>query len=98
MLVFHEVHAGNQAAIELKPVLYFGKLVRHVSVGDLLVNPETIQTESQTEFDLSKYPNGVVVTLNQKGSKSKLKYSFTGTSMQLEGQNQPSSRCHCRLI
>ena len=92
LLISHkDLHPGSQAEIQLKPILYFGRVSHNMSVGDEFKTPEVAQ--SLTEFDLSNYPNGIVVTLSQEPGEGQ--YHFTGTAMQ--GQNQPSC-CHCRLV
>ena len=49
-----------------------------MKVGDVFTSLEI--TSSLSEFDLSSYPNGIEVTLNEKpgGARS---YSFSGQSM-----------------
>ena len=60
----------------LKPKLYFG-VVRNMHVGDTFTSLEI--TTSLTEFDLSNYPHGIEVTLNEEPGGGK--YSFSGKSM-----------------
>ena len=60
----------------LQPKLYFG-VVRNMKVGDTFTSLEI--TSALTEFDLSNYPTGLEVTLNQAPGGGK--YSFTGQLM-----------------
>ena len=57
------VHVGEQVDFMLHPKIYF-KVVLNMRVGDTLTSLE-INT-GLTEFDLSGYPNGIIVTLNQQ--------------------------------
>lgn len=77
LLVIQEnVHVGDQADFMLQPKLYFG-IVRNMQVGQTFKSLEI--TQSHTEFDLSKYPNGLKVTLTEEASGGA--YSFTGESL-----------------
>ena len=67
------VHVGSQANFMLKPKLYFG-VVREMNVGDTFTGLETDSTN--TEFDLSEYPNGLEVTLSEQPGGGL--YSFSG--------------------
>ena len=71
-----DLHVGNQMVFMLKPKLYFG-VVRNMHVGDTFTSLEI--TTSLTEFDLSNYPHGLEVTLNEEPGGGK--YSFSGKSM-----------------
>ena len=71
-----DVHVGNQIDFMLQPKLYFG-VVRNLKVGDVFTSLEI--TSSLTEFDLSDYPNGVEVTLNEAPGGGR--YSFSGQPM-----------------
>ena len=71
-----DVHVGNQIDFMLQPKLYFG-VVRNMHVGDVFTSLEI--TSSLTEFDLSDYPNGIEVTLNEAPGGGR--YSFSGKPM-----------------
>ena len=60
----------------LQPKLYFG-VVRNLKVGDVFTTLEI--TSSISEFDLSDYPNGIEVTLNEAPGGGR--YSFFGQRM-----------------
>ncbi len=70
------VHVGNQADIELQPKVFFG-VTRNLTVGDVFTSLSI--TEGLTEFDLSQYPDGLLVTLNQEPVGGF--YSFTGGNL-----------------
>ena len=77
LLVIQEgVHVGDQADFMLQPKLFFG-VVRNMHVGQTFKSLEIAQ--SLTPFDLSEYPNGLKVTLNEE--KSGGAYAFTGETM-----------------
>ena len=76
LLTQKDVHVGDQVVMELRPILYFG--IACMSGGDVFTSLET--TSSLTEFDLSNYPNGLVVTLTQQPGVGL--YTFTGTAME----------------
>ena len=71
-----DVHVGNQVDFMLQPKLFFG-VVRNMKVGDTFTSLEI--TSSLAEFDLSNFPNGITVTLNQAPGGGQ--YSFTGQQM-----------------
>ena len=71
-----DVHVGNQIDFMLQPKLYFG-VVRNMHVGDVFTSLEI--TSSLAEFDLSDYPNGIEVTLNEAPGGGR--YSFFGQRM-----------------
>ena len=71
-----DVHVGNQIDFMLQPKLFFG-VVRNMKVGDVFTSLEI--TSSLSEFDLSSYPNGIEVTLNEQPGGGR--YSFSGQSM-----------------
>ena len=74
LLVIQEgVHVGDQADFMLQPKLFFG-VVRNMHVGQTFKSLEI--TQSLTPFDLSEYPNGLKVTLNEE--KSGGAYTFIG--------------------
>ena len=77
LLAQKDVHVGNQGVMILQPKLYFG-MVRNMHVGDIFTSLDIIQ--GLTEFDLSCYPNGMVVTLGPQQPGGDL-YTFTGTAM-----------------
>ena len=76
LVVQPDVHIGNQIDFMLQPKLYFG-VVRNMHVGDVFTSLEI--TSSLTEFDLSNFPNGIEVTLNQAPGGGR--YSFSGQPM-----------------
>ena len=78
-----DVHVGNQVDFILQPKLFFG-VVRNMHVGDTFTSLEI--TSALTEFDLSNFPNGLTVTLNQAPSGSGGQYSFAGQPMPLSRQ------------
>ena len=71
-----DVHIGNQIDFMLQPKLYFG-VVRNMHVGDTFTSLEI--TSALTEFDLSNFPNGLEVTLNEAPGGGR--YSFSGQAM-----------------
>ena len=71
-----DVYVGNQTDFMLQPKLFFG-VVRNMQVGDTFTSLEI--TSALTEFDLSEYPNGLQVTLNQAPGGGQ--YSFSGQSL-----------------
>ena len=76
LVVQPDVHIGNQIDFMLQPKLYFG-VVRNMHVGDTFTSLEI--TSALTEFDLSNFPNGVEVTLNEAPGGGR--YSFSGQAM-----------------
>ena len=70
-----DVHVGNQIDFMLTPKLFFG-VVRNMKVGETFKSLEI--TSFLTEFDLSRYPNGVEITLKELGGG---KYIFSAVSM-----------------
>ncbi len=71
-----DVHVGSQAILELKPELFFG-VVHNLQVGDIFTSLN--KTEAPTAFDLSQYPNGLMVTLTQEPVGGQ--YTFIGGQM-----------------
>ena len=71
-----DVHVGDQVDFMLQPKLYFG-VVRNMKVGDTFTSLEI--TSALAEFDLSNFPNGLIVTLNQEPGGGR--YSFSGQPM-----------------
>ena len=71
-----DVHVGNQIDFMLQPKLFFG-VVRNMKVGDTFTSLEI--TSALTEFDLSDYPNGIEVTLNEEPGEGR--YTFSGQPM-----------------
>jgi dynein heavy chain 1 len=69
-----DVHVGDQVDFMLKPKIYFA-VVRNMHVGEVFTSLEI--TSSNTEFDLSDYPNGIKVTLSEASSGGK--YTFTAS-------------------
>ena len=76
LLTQPDVHVGNQVDFMLQPKLFFG-VVRNMKVGDTFTSLEI--TSALTEFDLSNFPNGITVTLNQAPGGGQ--YSFAGQPM-----------------
>ena len=73
MMSEKSVHVGSQANFMLMPKLFFG-VIREMNVGDTFTVLETDSTN--TEFDLSEYPNGLEVTLTEQPGGGR--YSFSG--------------------
>ena len=71
-----DVHADNQVDFMLQPKIFFG-IVRNMHVGDVFTSLEI--TSNLQMFDLSSYPNGIVVTLTQAPGGGK--YSFSAGPM-----------------
>ena len=71
-----DVRVGDQIDFMLQPKLFFG-VVRNMKVGDTFTSLES--TTALTEFDLSDYPSGIEVTLNEAPRGGR--YSFSGQSM-----------------
>ncbi len=78
LMIQRGVLPGDQAVLVLRPILYFG-IVRNMKVGDVFPSLEI--ASSLMEFDITKYPNGLEVTLSQEPSGGM--YVFTGTQMQV---------------
>ena len=76
MLAEKSVRVGSQADFMLKPKLYFG-VVCDMNVDDTFTDLETVST--CTEFDLSKFPNGLQVTLTKQPGGGC--YNFSGLLM-----------------
>ena len=72
-----DVHVGDQVDFMLQPKLFFG-VARNLQVGDTFTSLEI--TSALKQFDLSNFPNGIAVTLNQAPSGGE--YSFSGAPMQ----------------
>ena len=70
------VKIGDQTDFMLQPKLFFG-VVRNMQIGDTFTSLEI--TTALKEFDLSEYPNGLQVTLNQSPGGGQ--YSFSGQSL-----------------
>ncbi len=68
-----DVHVGDQVDFMLQPRLYFG-VVRNITIGDIFTSLEI--TSYLTEFDLSNFPQGLQVTLNEAAGGGR--YSFSG--------------------
>ena len=60
----------------LQPKLFFG-VVRNIKIGDTFKSLEI--TSALKEFDLSDFPNGLIVTLNKEPGGGR--YSFSGKPM-----------------
>ena len=71
-----DVHVGDQVDFMLQPRLYFA-VVRNMVVGDIFTSLEI--TSYMTEFDLSDYPQGMEVTLNEAAGSGK--FSFSAVNM-----------------
>ena len=71
-----DVHIGDQVDFMLKPQLFFA-VVRNMHVGQVFTSLEI--TSSLTPFDLSDYPNGIIVTLNEAPAGGE--YTFTASKM-----------------
>ena len=71
-----DVRTDNQIDFMLQPKVFFG-VVRNMKVGDTFTSLEI--TSSLEMFDLSNFPNGIVVTLNQAPGGGK--YSFSAQPM-----------------
>lgn len=76
LLTQPSVHVGDQVDFMLQPKLYFG-VVRNMQVGDVFTSLEI--TSALTEFDLSEFPNGIVVILKQEPAGGR--YSFSAQQM-----------------
>ena len=73
-----EVHVGDQVDFMLQPRLFFA-VVRNVTIGDVFTSLEI--TSSLAEFDLSNFPQGLQVTLNEAAGGGR--YSFSGMNTSL---------------
>ena len=76
LVVQPDVHIGNQIDFMLQHKLYFG-VTRNMHVGDVFTSLEN--TSAHTEFDLSNFPNGLEVTLNEAPGGGH--YNFSGKTM-----------------
>ena len=70
------VRVGSQVIFTLKPVLAFA-IAHNKRTGDTFL-AQDLKTK-MTEFDLDKFPKGLVVTLKKTGGGGK--YVFTGSKM-----------------
>ena len=73
-----DVHCGDQVDFMLQPRLFFA-VVRNVQIGDIFTSLEI--TTNMTEFDLSNFPHGLQVTLNESAGGGQ--YSFSGDNKQI---------------
>lgn len=76
LTVYKNVDVGNQVDLMLQPKLLFA-VVRNMYVGKVFTTLE--MTTSMTEFDLTNYPDGLVVTLTAEGGSGE--YVFTGSGL-----------------
>lgn len=76
ILTHKDVHVGNQVDFMLQPRLFFA-VVRNVTIGDVFTSLEIMT--SMTEFDLSDYPHGMEVTLNEAPGGGQFKFSAVNT-------------------
>ena len=73
-----DIHCGDQVDFMLQPRIFFA-VVRNVHVGDVFTSLEI--TSSMAEFDLSNYPHGMEVTLNEGAGGGK--YQFTAVNKKI---------------
>lgn len=66
-----DVHSGDRATIEIKPILYFS-VAKNIKIGQSF---ESYETSEPFEFNLAKYPSGMEVTLYQQPGGGR--YYFT---------------------
>lgn len=71
-----DVHTDNQINFLLQPRLYFA-VARNVELGEIFKSLEW--SIDHTEVDLTKYPNGMIMTLTEQPGGGK--YVFTPTEM-----------------
>ena len=76
LVVQKEVHINDQVDFMLQPKISFA-VARNLQVGPIFTSLE-IQSQ-MTDFDLSEYPTGLVVTLDEELVGGA--YTFTGTPM-----------------
>ena len=77
LVIQPDVHVGDQVDFLMQPKLYFG-IVRNMHVGDTFTSLEIVSALSM--FDLTKYPNGIVVTLNEQLGSGQ--FSFSASHME----------------
>lgn len=75
-MVQRDVHIGDQVDFMLQPRVFFA-VVRNMYVGKIFTSLEI--TSAMTEFDLSNYPNGIVVSLTEAGGSGE--FAFSGEQM-----------------
>lgn len=78
LVVQPDIRVGCQAYFLLQPKLYFA-VVRNMMVGDIFTSMEI--TSIPQEFDLNKYPNGMIVTVSEKAIDFGGQYTFTASAM-----------------
>lgn len=71
-----DVHVDSQVDFVLEPKLYFG-VGRNMRVGQTFSSMQI--TSATTMFDLTQYPNGLIVTLKQMPGGGK--YVFSAENM-----------------
>lgn len=77
LVVQKDVRIGDQVDFMLKPKIFFA-VVRNMHVGKIFTSLEI--TSSLTEFDLSSYSNGIIVSLSTGGGGGG-EYAFTAEQM-----------------
>ena len=80
-IVTTDLHVGDKVSITIKPLLYFA-VVRNFELGEIFTSFEYM-THIEL-FDLTKFPNGMEVTLTQEPGGGR--YKFTADNAVL-GQN-----------
>ena len=71
----NDVHVGDRVHIKVKPVLYFA-VSRNFDIGEKFM---TFEVMTHVEmFDLTKFPNGMQITLTEQPAGGK--YKFTATN------------------
>ena len=71
-----QVHTGDQVDFMLQPKIYFG-VVRNMQVGETFTSLEI--TSSLEMFDLSNFPNGIIVTLREAPGGGRYSFSAVPT-------------------
>lgn len=72
IIIQKQVHTGNQVDFLLQPKLYFG-VVRNMQIGETFSSMEI--TNALTMYDLSRYPNGIIVTLKETPDAGQFMFS-----------------------
>ena len=83
LLVHRDLHVGGQACFQIKPILSFGVAEKgSMHTGEVFTDPEQSLITSPTDFDLEKFPNGIVITLNEDPAGGR--YHFTAEEMDMD--------------
>jgi hypothetical protein len=81
LLVHRDLHVGQKACFQIKPILFFGVVEKGSMHTGEIFTEQSLNT-SPTEFKLENFPNGIVVTLNEGPGGGR--YHFTAENMDVD--------------